>query len=79
VQGTKERASIPLGTKLKIIEDAKSNNNSKLARMYEIKRTTIIELLKAKDKIMQAAEDGFGLNRKNLKKRKNLRFLMKDF
>ena len=36
------------------------------------------EILKAKDKIMQAVDDGYGTNRKNLKMR-NLRFLIKDF
>ena len=78
VQGTKKRSTISLETKLKIIEDAKSNNNSKLARMYGLKRTTIIEILRVKDKIMQAVDDGYGINRKNLKMR-NLRFLIKDF
>jgi hypothetical protein len=32
VQGTKKRSTISLETKLKIMEGAKSNNNSKLAR-----------------------------------------------
>ena len=67
VQGTKKRTTISRETKLKIIEDAKSNNNSKLARMYGLKRTTIIEILRVKDKIMQAVDDGYGTNRKNLK------------
>jgi hypothetical protein len=67
VQGTKKRSIISLETKLKFIEDAESNNNSKLSRMYGLKRTTIIEILKAKGKIMQAVDDGYGTNRKNLK------------
>uniref|UniRef100_A0A914DY62 Uncharacterized protein n=1 Tax=Acrobeloides nanus TaxID=290746 RepID=A0A914DY62_9BILA len=35
--------------------------------MYGLKRTTIIEILRVKDKIMQAVDDGYGTNRKNFK------------
>uniref|UniRef100_A0A914CK53 DNA binding HTH domain-containing protein n=1 Tax=Acrobeloides nanus TaxID=290746 RepID=A0A914CK53_9BILA len=46
-------------------------NNVQLSKKYDIKRMTVIEILKANEKILEAAEEGCGSNRKRLKKAVN--------
>ena len=74
------RASILLEKKLNVIEDAEwttTADNGQLVRLYNnhqlkknhgIKRTSVIDILKSKEKIWKAVEDGYGPNRKRLKK-----------
>ena len=69
----RKRQDIDLETKKQIIDASnKGQKNTEIAKKYDIDPSTISKILKQKDQILAAIEEGSSANRKRISKPSNL-------
>jgi len=72
MNATDKRTNITMDVKLKVISAFDElKDKSKLAKRFGLKRTTAVEILKRKEKIIKAINNGMGAKRLTLKQPKN--------